>query len=613
MSIRTNALSVLVLLLAGLFSFDVQAAESLKVHGIFSSNMVLQRDKPIKVWGWAPEGTPVRVVATFADKPAVTKAAGEGGRWEVTFSSQEANTKPQTITIIAGDEKVVLENLLIGDIWVMNGQSNMAWSLEKTLNQDIESAQANMPLLRATRISTNEQSTLQKDIPADRLAYGGWVVSTPETAKQFSAIGYSFASRVQRATGVPIGIIDNARGGASIESLVPYRKLREDPLTKRYVEWVDARAAAFDKEEWLAQQVIKWDKKVESERKKGTPDNKLPKKPTLANLRSWNVPGMSPSDAGSCYNGMFGAFIGLNIKGVLFHQGYNNAIGSACRPKRYRALMRLMVEGWREDFKDDTLPVGIIGFCAGGIPQTEENFELWSHASGAYIREAQRLGLADVGDTESTAFLPAFDVQIPGLHPFKKQEHGVRAARWAMSRVYDMDVNWDTASLVSAKPSGDTMVLTFDKPVMPDDMSTIPRGFSVAGEDGKFYRAHARFQIKKDQGLWSTANKSYETTVVHVWSPLVADPVAVRYGWASSAMGNLKVNGKAWNPLASFRTDDWDWPESEDPEETLYSRGDGNTAKADAASRNESRRQREAEMAVQILERLKTLGREPSQ
>jgi sialate O-acetylesterase len=182
-----------------------------------------------------------------------------------------------------------------------------------------------------------------------------------------------------------------------------------------------------------------------------------------------------------------------------------------------------------------------------------------------------------------------------------------------MSRVYDMDVNWDTASLVSAKPSGDTMVLTFDKPVMPDDMSTIPRGFSVAGEDGKFYRAHARFQIKKDQGLWSTANKSYETTVVHVWSPLVADPVAVRYGWASSAMGNLKVNGKAWNPLASFRTDDWDWPESEDPEETLYSRGDGNTAKADAASRNESRRQREAEMAVQILERLKTLGREPSQ
>lgn len=608
---QKRAFIVLLFVLGGLLIHPVGAAESLKVHGIFSSNMVLQRDKPIKVWGWAEPGSEVRV--RFGQSEAQAQAGGEGGAWSVVFPPSESSVEPRELHIQSGDASIKMENILIGDVWVMNGQSNMAWSLGKTLEQDLESAQADMPLLRATRINPNEQSSMQADIPGEKLPYGGWVVSTPENAKQFSAIGYAFASRVQRATGVPIGIIDNARGGASIESLVPYRKLREDPLTRRYVEWVGQRAAAFDRDAWLAQQVEKWEEKVERERKKGTAENKLPKKPTLANLRSWNIPGMSPSDAGSCYNGMFGVFIGLNIKGVLFHQGYNNAIGSACRPKRYRALMRLMVEGWREDFNDPELPVGVIGFCAGGIPQTEDNFEVWSHAAGAYIREAQRLGLADVGDPANTAFLPAFDIQIPGLHPFKKQAHGVRAARWALNRVYGMQVQWETASLVSAQASGDVMVLTFDRPVMPDDMSTIPEGFSIAGEDGKFYRAYARFQLKKDQGVWSTANKSFETTVVHVWSPLVGEPVAVRYGWASAGMGNLMVNGKAWAPLASFRTDEWDWPESEDPAESLYGGPEGKAAKEDAAQRNTDRKQREAEMAVRILERLETLGREPVQ
>ena len=131
--------------------------------------------------------------------------------------------------------------------------------------------------------------------------------------------------------------------------------------------------------------------------------------------------------------------------------------------------MKLMVEGWRDDFKDPNLPVGVIEFCAGGISQTRDNFEHWGDDPASFIREAQRLGLADLKDPEHTAFIPGYDEQIPGLHPVKKQVHGVRAARWALSKVYGMQVNWDTASLVSAEPQGDVMVLTFDKPVMPDD------------------------------------------------------------------------------------------------------------------------------------------------
>jgi len=317
-----------------------------------------------------------------------------------------------------------MENILIGDLWVMNGQSNMAFGLGKTYRADMETATAHLPLLRRVGIAPNESYTLQKDLPADRI--DPWTVSTPETAGGFSSIGYTFGSRLQRALQIPIGIIDNARGGASIESLVPRHKFDDQPLAAGYLNWVDKRREEFDWDAAVKPLIEKWEKDVAEKRKKGVTENKLPPKPTRNNLRSWNVPGRSPSDAASCYNGMFGAFIGLNIKGVLFHQGYNNAMGTSCRPKRYQVLMKLMVEGWREDFGDPKLPIGIIGFCAGSIPQTRDNFEVWSVSPGAYIREAQRLGLNALDDPANTAFLPAYDIQIPGLHP--RQEVGTRCA-----------------------------------------------------------------------------------------------------------------------------------------------------------------------------------------
>jgi sialate O-acetylesterase len=414
---------------------------------------------------------------------------------------------------------------------------------------------------------------------------------------------------LQRVLQVPIGLIDNARGGASIESLVPRHKFDDHSLAKRYAESVEKRRAEFDWDAAVQDLVTKWEKTVAQQREKGVAEDKLPPKPTRANLRSWSVPGWSPSDAASCYNGMFGVFKGLHIKGVLFHQGYNNAMGASSRPGRYRVLMKLMVEGWREDFNDPTLPVGVIGFCAGSIPQTRDNFETWSVSAGAFIRESQRLGLADLADPASTAFLPAHDVQIPGLHPFKKRPHGVRAARWALNRVYGEPIDWDSAELVSAKPQGDEMVLTFDKGVFPDDMSTRIEGFSIAGEDGKFYLAHAAWPVKKDVGIWNTANKSFETTTIRVWSPLVEKPVAVRYAWATSPMGNLKVNGREWLPLQSFRTDEWDWPESEDPDELVLDRGAMREMQNEAAERLEFRQIEEAKRAVEVLERRKRLGR----
>jgi sialate O-acetylesterase len=276
----------------------------------------------------------------------------------------------------------------------------------------------------------------------------------------------------------------------------------------------------------------------------------------------------------------------------------------ACRPQRYRVLMKLMVEGWRDDFKDPTLPVGVIGFCAGGNTQNEDNFEAESFAGGPFIREAQRLGLADVGDPVNTAFLPAYDVQVPGLHPSKKRDHGERAARWALAKIYRLKgMRWETASLVSAVPQGDEMILTFSQKVLPDDMNSIPRGFSITGEDGKFYMAHARYRSTADGARWKI-----DPTIIHVWSPLVKKPVAVRYGWASSPMGNLKIAGQESLPFPSFRTDSWDWPESEDPEVGMVDRGKEKAIKEEAEARCDYRRTEEAKLGVEILERTKVLG-----
>ena len=592
---RLRLIAAAVIALAAIAPATTMSAESgaLRVHNIFGSNMVIQRDKPITIWGWAETGRKVSV--RFGEAKAEATAGDEAGRWEVTFSAWQANATGQKLTVTSGDETIKMDNILIGDVWVMNGQSNMAFGLGATYRADMETATAHLPLLRRVGIAPNESATLQKDLPADRV--DAWTVCAPETAGGFSSIGYTFGSRLQRALQIPIGIIDNARGGAAIESLVPRHKFDAHPLAARYLDWVEKRRAEFDWDAAMKPLIEKWEKDVAEQRGKGVPEDELSPKPTRKNLRSWNVPGRSPSDAASCYNGMFGVFKGLNIKGVLFHQGYNNAMGTSCRPKRYRVLVKLMVEGWREDFEDENLPVGVIGFCAGGVTQSHENFEHWTVSTAAFIRESQRLGLADLEDPEHTGFIGAYDQRVPGLHTKKKHFLATRAARWALNEVYGMRVDWETAELVSTGRDGEQMVLTFDRPVAPDDNGPI-EGFAIAGEDGKYYKAYAESLVTKDQGIWG--NK-YDRKKLFVWSPLVQEPVAVRYAWARSPMGNLKVEGKPWQPLHSFRTDEWDWPESEDPAESLVDRAKSRAMQQEAAERCEYRRMEEARQAVEIL------------
>lgn len=572
------------------------AAESLRLHAIFDSDMVLQRGKPITLWGWAKPGAAVSV--QLGTDKADAKAAGDKGRWEVTFPAREASAEPQTLTVTSGSEKVEMGNIVVGDVWVMYGQSNMAFPLKQVTNRDTESAQANLPNLRLFSIATNEQADPQEDIIREAIDSGGWVTSTPQTALEFSAIGLAFGAQIQRSLDIPIGLIKNSRGGASMESLVPPHKFQEIPSGKALVESINAQRASFDLQ---AVSLATYERELKQAKDKKLPEDKWPRKPANGeNVRSWNIPGKSPSHPGSVYNGMFGVFKGYSIKGVLLHHGYNNAMTGNCRPKFYRWMTKALIEGVREDFKDPAIAYGVIGFCAGGKPQSEEDFEL-QPPGPAFIREAQRLGVEDLKDPVLNGYIPAYDVQVPGLHPTKKVEHGRRAARWALNRFYEKKAQWDEAKLLSVKTEGDEMIVTFDKRVHPDDMSPIIEGFALAGEDGKFYKAHARNSTVGE--FWTAAK------IVHVWSPLVPKPVALRYAWGNSPMGNLKVNGHPEMPVPEFRTDSWDLPESEDLTDKGLSREFGKQWNDDGKARLEFRRAEEAKRALEIIERLKTLGK----
>jgi sialate O-acetylesterase len=219
-------------------------SQAFKLHNIFSKDMILQRGKPIKVWGWAKPGSTVKVTLggrsprkpprpqPHLSRSSATKKTTRGsGRGKSPFRPARPAPIPVTLAATSGGETVTLDNIVLGDVWVMSGQSNMAFPLNKTNGSDL-AKMANNPNLRLFSITGNEQATMQDDIRPEVIdtVSGGWDVSSPETAKGFSAIGYVFGFYLQNALDIPVGIIKNARGGASIESMVPVYKFDEDPL-----------------------------------------------------------------------------------------------------------------------------------------------------------------------------------------------------------------------------------------------------------------------------------------------------------------------------------------------------------------------------------------------
>ena len=535
----------------------------LHLHNLFQSNMVLQRGKPISLWGWADAGAKVSV--KLKGREQATTAAKDRS-WKVTFPALPASSKPLRISVQSGEETLSLQNVLVGDVWILGGQSNMEFPLSRIENGHLEIVSANFPEIRILTIPAQNGPDHKPGFPrlhewsgwfGRHYRKGDWDVCTPDIAKELSAIGYVFARRLHMTTRVPIGIIDASRGGTTVETWTPeadLRKIDTQQVTAWLAEW-DQKIADWDAEEDLAQRVTNHERWLERMKKEGKP---IPanRKDAPTDLRPG--PAMDHNRPGTCYASMIAPIAGLQVKGAIFHQGYNNCFRGTPGAIMYRDIFPGMIAAWRKAFQDSNLPFGIITLCTQGTKQTRENYVELMADVGPYIREAQYqtfLELHQAGD-KNVGFTSSYDLRRRWYHPQLKIPAGERMARWALATQYGLekDIRWKPPMVAEMKREEGHIVLRFDDAVSGVDNGGPIEGFAIAGKDRKFHPATA---VHLETGKNDRGRPRKDQKALVLSSPLVPEPIHYRYAWARSPLGNLQAHHNTDIPVATQRSDDW--------------------------------------------------------
>lgn len=538
-------------------------AEGLCVSNLFQSNMVLQRDRPIVVWGWGEPGEEITVA--FGGVQQTVEASNDRS-WRASLAAMPANTSPRRMTVRGASDALTLDNILVGDVWVLGGQSNMEFELAKVENGALEIASANFPGIRILTVPYGEGPAARESFArlhewsdwfGRHFRKGDWDVCTPEIARELSAIGYVFARRVHLASGVPIGVIDASRGGTTVETWIPQDVLREmqSPEVRAKLEEWDGKVAAWNPQADLEQRIERHRKRLEQLASEGKP---VPEDQRAAPTDLEPGPIADPNHPGSCFAAMLAPLAGLPIQGVLFHQGYNNALDGMRGVRLYRELFPVMIGSWREAFADAQLPFGILSLCTDGYPQTPDNVLETMLNAGIHIRAAQYetfRALYEGGD-ETIGFASTYDLRRRWYHPQVKVPAGERIARWALSTQYGFgrELPWKPPLLLGREVQGGALLLRLDADVAdPEDGAIV--GFVIAGADRKFQPADVAYaQVGEDD----RGRPRFDRKQLLLTSPLVAEPLHFRYAWGRNPLGNLQVVGNKDLPFATQRSDDWD-------------------------------------------------------
>ncbi len=548
-------------LVRGETRIDVPAiGDGLCVNNLFQSNMVIQRGKPVGVWGWAAPGEAVTV--TFAGQTASAKA-GQDRAWKVGLPALEASTEPRSMTIEGFGKTVTLENILVGDVWLCGGQSNMEFEIAKVVGGGLEIVSANFPNIRLLSIPQLNGPELRSGFPVHyewsdwskrHFRQGYWDVCSPQTVPDFSAIGYIFARRLYMATQVPIGMVDVSRGGTCLETWTPLEVLREidtPEVKSKLVEW-DEKINAFDPQTDLEQRIQHYNDRTERLRAEGgdvagrTPPTEKRSNPHAEDM---NRPG-------NCYASMLAPLAGLAVKGAIWHQGYNNAMQPNGHVMYYQVFPK-MIESWRKVFGNPDMAFGIISLCTEGEPQDLNDYVSKMADEGILIREVQYKTFVDLtkaGD-RNIGYASSFDQRRSWYHPQIKIPVGERIAQWALATQYGMDreVKW-------RPPTYKEMVIEDGKILLKGCESMIPYndgpilGFAIAGKDGKFQPAKAEHLVVGKDGRGRPQN---DRSTLMLSSPLVPDPVHFRYAWGRNPLANLKAQNNDDIPFATQRSDNW--------------------------------------------------------
>lgn len=542
---------------------DVPAiSDGLCVSNVFQSNMVLQRDKPIKIWGWASPGEKLVLTLNGHD---VTATAADDRSWQAILPAMKASSKAQSLAIQGANESLRLSNILIGDVWVLGGQSNMEFPLDRIENGQLEIVSANYPNIRILTIPQGSRQELKPGFSRlhewsgwfnTHYRKGDWDACTPEIARELSAIGYVFARRVHMASEVPIGVIDVSRGGTSVETWTPtsvLRNLESENVKALMAEW-DQKVSAWDSEADLANRVESFRQKKARFKKEGRPMPANEVEPT--DLRPG--PAADMNRPGNCYAGMIGPLVGLQVKGAIFHQGYNNCFTGTAGTVLYRQVFPKMIASWRKAFDDPEMPFGILSLCTEGTSQTLDNYCEMMANPGPFIREAQYQTFLELYQSGqgNVGFTSTYDLRRRWYHPQLKIPAGERMARWALATEYGFEgsIRWKPPIVNEVKVSRDRIELQLDEPASAVDNGGPILGFAIAGKDRNFQPASAQHLVtgKDDRG-----REQKDKTVIVLSSPLVPKPIHYRYAWGRSPLGNLQAASNSDIPFATQRSDNW--------------------------------------------------------
>ncbi|KLU04948.1 Sialic acid-specific 9-O-acetylesterase [Rhodopirellula islandica] len=483
------------------------AQAELMMPAIFGDSMVVQRNEPVHIWGWTKPGQEVSV--QLGDRAAKGKANDEG-RFDVSVPALPAGG-PYDLTVKA-DETKTFTDVLVGEVWICSGQSNMAWAVQSANDGDLESLTANYPQIRLISVPTVGTQEPQRDFK------GSWTAATPETVKGFSAVGYFFGRQLHETLDVPVGLIDNAWGGSAAEAWVPRDVLEaEDKYESLLAGW-DKRMKNYDYDALLKSWKEKNDKWVADGRQGNAP--RRPRDDSAGNQRPANI-----------YNGVLLPTIGYTIRGAIWYQGESNA----GRAYEYRDLFPLMIQTWRDKWGQGDFP-----FYWVQLADFRSEVEEPTDSSWAELREAQTMTMSRLPNTGEAVILNLGE--SADIHPKNKQDVAKRLARWALVKDYGYDIPYRSPTYREVKFDGNKAIVKFDHVGGGLDTFDVREliGFTIAGEDQKFVHAQAKI-VGKD--------------TIEVSADSVETPVSVRYAWADNPVCN--VQSLEGLPVTPFRTDDW--------------------------------------------------------
>lgn len=496
---------------------------------VFGDHMVLQRDRPLPIWGTAPAGTEVAVSFGTAGARAVADA---NGRFELTLPAMPMSREPRTLVArVDGGGEARIEDVLVGDVWLCSGQSNMAFALHGCdVPEEIDAA--NDSLIRYR--SYWEEFAAE---PRTEVSGGAWRTLSPATAGDCTAVGYFFARRVRAQVDVPIGILTCAVGGTEIECWMAPEAVRDEPANAGVGARLDAALDAHQEGLRAAlPEVESWVRAARSAADAGQPLPIPPRLPPHPNedRQNWHR-------THALFQGMVHPLLRFPVRGVLWYQGENNGHEERTYADKFRAMVRT----WRKRMGAD-VPFYWVQLTSFGEPTDDP--------SGGHGWQSCRMAQLACLDLPASGMAVTFDRgDALDIHPKDKADVGARLALWALARDYGIEVAPSGPLFRGITPEGRALRVHFEHAErglrigdLPDraegePAAAIPlRGFAIAGEDQR----------------WFWAEASIDGATVLVRSPHVPAPQAVRYAFAQNPMG-ANLYGATGLPASPFRSDDW--------------------------------------------------------